>query len=827
MTTIKIKDSDSEKIKKKTVAKKETAVKKPVKKTEGAVAEKKTVKAKAISKKTAAEKAEPKKVKTAPKKTVAEKVPETHAEHKAEHAKAEHHKAEHVKPEHKVEAKTTAPIHQVHKEEPVKKHEEKHAAEKPAAEKHTEAKPHIAPSHIHTQKPSVEKHQVAKPAAEKPAAPQKPVAEAPKKVEPKPVERVPQKPIAEKHDAVKPQIVQPTVVKPAEQKPQPQAAKPQAPKPEEIKKTEEPKAPESKYIGVISINELVTVKDLAEKMKLKVGDVIKKLMSMGSLVTINQRLDTDTAILVANEFGYDAKLESIYSEEKVETKSEDPAKLKPRSPVVTIMGHVDHGKTSLLDAIRSSNVAGGEHGGITQHIGAYRVVTKAGGYVTFLDTPGHEAFTAMRSRGAQATDIVILVVSATDGVMPQTIEAINHAKAANVPIIVAVNKIDLPGADPQKIRQELSNYGLVPEEWGGENIMMDISAKKRININELLDMVLLKAEMMELKANPDKSAEGIVVEAKLDPRKGPVATLLVQAGTLRVGDNLVIGTTYGKVRAMSDERGKRFTEAVPSTPVEVLGINEPPQAGDKFVVVDHESQAREIAQSRKEKVKAAALKPRHHLSLEDINAGHTKDLRIILKADVQGSLGALSDSLERMSTSEITLNIIHKGAGSINESDVALAVASDALIVGFNIRPDASVERLAETEGVTINVYRIIYDLIADVKAAMEGLLDPDTKEKIIGKAVVKQVFKLSSAGTISGCSVTEGKIQRGAKVRLLRDNIIVFEGNISSLKRFKDDVREVEKGYECGIGLENFPDVKTGDIMENFTTEKIARKLD
>lgn len=593
------------------------------------------------------------------------------------------------------------------------------------------------------------------------------------------------------------------------------------------KEDKEEKEQESKYIGQISINELITVKDLAEKMNLKVGDVLKKLLSMGSLATINQRLDTDTAILLANEFNYDAKLSSIYSEDDVEEENDDPVKMKPRSPVVTIMGHVDHGKTSLLDAIRSSHVVDGEHGGITQHIGAYKVKTPNGGNVTFLDTPGHEAFTAMRSRGAQVTDIVVLVVSAADGVMPQTIEAINHAKAANVPIIVAVNKIDLPTADPQKIRQEISGYGLMPEEWGGDTIMVDISAKKRMNIDSLLEMILLRAELMELKANPDRSAEGIVVEARLDSRRGPIATMLVQKGTLRVGDNIVVGTTYGKLRAMADEYGKRFNEAPPSTPVEVLGINEPPQAGDKFVVLQQESQAREIAQSRKEKAKADALRPRMHLSLQDISSRKTKDLRIILKADVQGSLGALGDALERMSTSEISLNIIHRGAGSITESDIALAVASDALIVGFNLRPDATVEKLAEREGVSINVYRIIYDLIADVKAAMEGLLDPDMKEKVLGKAVVKQVFRLSTYGTISGCSVIEGKIQRGTKARLLRDNIIVFEGNISSLKRFKDDVREVEKGYECGIGLENFADIKAGDIIESFTTEKIARKLD
>lgn len=593
---------------------------------------------------------------------------------------------------------------------------------------------------------------------------------------------------------------------------------------ERKRKEEESKKPK---LPTISINELITVKDLAEKMNLKVGDILRKLMAMGTLATINQRLDTDTAILLANEFGFDAQLSSLYEEENIEKNGsdEDEANLKPRSPIVTIMGHVDHGKTSLLDAIRHSNVIAGEAGGITQHIGAYRVKTSTG-EITFLDTPGHEAFTAMRSRGAQATDIVILVVSAADGVMPQTIEAINHAKAANVPIIVAVNKIDLPTANPEKIRQEISNYGLLPEEWGGDTIMVNISAKQKLNIDSLLELVQLKAEMMELKANPNKHAEGIVIEAKLDAKRGAVATVLVQSGTLHVGDNLVVGTTYGKVRAMIDEYGKRFDTAIPSVPVEILGLNEPPQAGDKFIILEHESQVREIANSRKEKAKADSLRPKQHVSLLDLNAGTAKHLKIILKTDVQGSLGALCDALERMSNSEINLEIIHKGAGSITESDVVLAAASDALIVGFNIRPDATVEKLAETEGVSINVYRIIYDLIADIKAAMEGLLDPDTQEKIVGKAVVKQVFKLSSAGTVAGCTVTEGKAQRNVKVRLLRDNIIIFEGNSSAIKRFKDDVKEVEKGYECGISLENFSDIKVSDVMEFFTIEKTARKL-
>ncbi len=635
-----------------------------------------------------------------------------------------------------------------------------------------------------------------------------------------------EKKVSEKKEQPKQNISQ--IKEPVQTQKPPQQPQQKQPKIEPKKEESVKKEPEKPALPSITINELITVKDLAEKMNLKVGDVLRKLMTMGTLATINQRLDTDTAILLANEFGFDAKLSSLYEEEEniEESQKDDEKNLLPRSPIVTIMGHVDHGKTSLLDAIRHSNVIAGEAGGITQHIGAYRVKTSTG-EITFLDTPGHEAFTAMRSRGAQVTDIVILVVSAADGVMPQTIEAINHAKAANVPIIVAVNKIDLPEADPQRIRQEISNYGLLPEEWGGDTIMVDISAKQKMNIDSLLELVQLKAEMMELKANPNRRAEGIVIEAKLDHKKGTVVTMLVQNGTLRVGDNIVVGTTYGKVRAMTNEYAQRFNEAIPSMPVEVLGINEPPQAGDKFIVLEHESQAREIANARKEKAKADSLKPRQHLSLLDINTGKTKDLRIVLKTDVQGSLGALCDALERMSNEEIKLDIIHKGAGSITESDVVLAAASDAMIVGFNIRPDANVERIAEKEGVSISVYRIIYELIADIKAAMEGLLDPDTKEKIIGKAAVKQVFKLSSAGTVAGCTVIEGKAQRNVKVRLIRDNVIIFEGNPSAIKRFKDDVKEVEKGYECGISLENFSDIKVSDIMEFFTIEKTARKLE
>jgi len=712
-------------------------------------------------------------------------------------------------------AKTTA-TSSANKKTPAKK------TKKPVSKKNVEKKD-IVEEKIQEQVPSQEPvsavEQISQPKEEVKQQPQ----EVQKQEPPKVVKNEPEKKEQPKVFS-KEQVKQSQPQTPVQQK---QPAQQQQPPKVEPKK-EEPKEPEKPALPKITINELITVKELAEKMNLKVGDVLRKLMTMGTLATINQRLDTDTAILLANEFGYDANLSSLYEEEEnIETsQKDDEANLLPRSPIVTIMGHVDHGKTSLLDAIRHSNVIAGEAGGITQHIGAYRVKTSTG-EITFLDTPGHEAFTAMRSRGAQVTDIVILVVSAADGVMPQTIEAINHAKAANVPIIVAVNKIDLPEADPQRIRQEISNYGLLPEEWGGDTIMVDISAKQKMNIDSLLELVQLKAEMMELKANPNRRAEGIVIEAKLDHKKGTVVTMLVQNGTLRVGDNIVVGTTYGKVRAMANEYSQRFNEAIPSMPVEVLGINEPPQAGDKFIVLEHESQAREIANARKEKAKADSLKPRQHLSLLDINTGKTKDLRIILKTDVQGSLGALCDALERMSNEEIKLDIIHKGAGSITESDVVLAAASDAMIVGFNIRPDANVEKIAEKEGVSINVYRIIYELIADIKAAMEGLLDPDTKEKIVGKASVKQVFKLSSAGTVAGCTVIEGKAQRNVKVRLIRDNVIIFEGNPSAIKRFKDDVKEVEKGYECGISLENFSDIKVSDIMEFFTIEKTARKLE
>jgi len=592
---------------------------------------------------------------------------------------------------------------------------------------------------------------------------------------------------------------------------------------EQTQNVQEPE--EEKKIKRISINETITVRILAEKMNQKPVDILKKLLTMGSLATINQKIDTDTAELLATEFGYEVSFVSLYEDEAEHEAVEDISKLLPRAPVVTIMGHVDHGKTSLLDAIRESNVAGGEAGGITQHIGAYKVKT-AKGEIAFLDTPGHEAFTAMRSRGAKATDLVVLVVSATDGVMPQTVEAIDHANAANVPIIVAVNKIDLPGANPEQIKQELSKYKLVPEDWGGDTITINVSAKKRINIDLLLEMILLKAELMELKADPNSRASGVVIEARLDPRRGQVATVLIQRGTLKVGDNFVVGNTYGKVRAMQDEHGVRMQSACPSTPVEILGITSMPQSGDKFVVVENERTARDIAETRASKIRENHLKPRHHLSLEDVSAGKIKDLRIVVKGDMQGSIEAIRDSLERFPSQEINLRIIHCGVGSVNESDVMLAAASDALVIGFNVKLEPDAERIAEHEGISVRNYKIIYDLIADVKAAMEGMLEPEIKEVLVGKAQVRQVFKASKIGTIAGSMVLEGKIIRGATARVIRDGVIVHEGSIVSLKRFKDDAKEVEKGYECGIGISDFIGMKTDDIIEVFEQKKVARKL-
>ncbi|OGR83929.1 MAG: translation initiation factor IF-2 [Elusimicrobia bacterium RIFCSPLOWO2_01_FULL_64_13] len=586
---------------------------------------------------------------------------------------------------------------------------------------------------------------------------------------------------------------------------------------------------EAKPKPKISINETITVKDLAEKMNLKVGDILMRLLKLGVRASLNQRLDIDHAILLAGEFGFDAVFSPIYSEEAmVRSDQDDQASQRPRSPIVTIMGHVDHGKTSLLDAIRETSVAEKEAGGITQHIGAYKVRMDKGSIV-FLDTPGHEAFTAMRARGAQVTDVVVLVVAADDGVMPQTVEAIDHAKAAGVPILVAVNKIDLPQAKSDRVKQELSQYGLTPEEWGGKTIFIEVSAKKRINIDKLLEMILLEAELLELKANPNRPAQGVVIEARLDPKRGPVSTVIVQKGTIRVGNTFVCGLTSGKVKALADDRGHRLQEAGPSTPVEVLGFSNTPQLGERVIVVDSEREAREISERRKDLSREARTEKRRHVSLEMLSAaakqGRVKVLRLILKVDVQGSLEALKDSIEKMPTAEIRVEAIHSGVGGINESDVSLAAASDAVIIGFNVRPEPAAEELARREGVEIKTYRIIYEVTADIRAAMEGLLEPEEKETVLGRVEVREVFK-TPAGKVAGCMVVRGKIQRTAKARLLRDSKIVFEGPIASLRRFKEDAREVAEGYDCGVALENFQDFQKGDVFEVFIKEKQSRKL-
>ncbi|MBL0057714.1 MAG: translation initiation factor IF-2 [Elusimicrobia bacterium] len=580
--------------------------------------------------------------------------------------------------------------------------------------------------------------------------------------------------------------------------------------------------------GKISITETTTVKELAEKMRVTIPDVLKKLLGLGVIANLNQRLDVDTATLAADAFHFDVELKSLYADEAI-SPAEETGPQVTRPPVVTVMGHVDHGKTSLLDAIRSARVAEKEAGGITQHIGAYQVKTEKG-VVTFLDTPGHEAFTAMRGRGAQATDIVVLVVAADDGVMPQTVEALDHAKAAGVPIVVAINKCDLPTANVQRIKQELGALGLLAEDWGGKTVMVEVSARQKTNIDKLLEMIVIEAELLELKANPDRPAQGVVVEARLDSRRGPVATVLIQKGTLRVGDSFVCGLNAGKIRALVDDHGERVKEAAPAFPVEILGLSGTPMAGDKLVVVATEREAREIAERRQVIADTQARRVRHHLTLEEFHdqaeAGKVKSLPIVLKADVQGSLEAVKDSLLKLGNPSISVRVIHAGVGGINNSDVVLAAASDAIILGFNVRPDPSSESMAHREGVEIKTYRIIYEMVNDVKAALEGLLDPEEKEVTQGWAEVRKVFVAPKVGLVAGCMVTDGKASRTAKARLIRNGAIVFEGAIGSLRRFKDDVRDVEKGFECGLSLANYKELKTGDRVEFYVIEKTARKL-
>ena len=573
--------------------------------------------------------------------------------------------------------------------------------------------------------------------------------------------------------------------------------------------------------------ERITVRDLSERIGKPAGEIIKKLMGLDIMATINSELDYDTALLVCSDFGIELELkldktaEDILSDEDVQDEESD---LITRPPVVTIMGHVDHGKTSLLDYIRKTRVTATEAGGITQHIGAY-TVTVNDQQITFLDTPGHEAFTAMRARGAQCTDIAILVVAADDGVMPQTIEAINHAKAAKVPIIVAINKCDRPGADPERIKTQLTEYSLVCEEWGGDTIMVPISALTGDGIDSLLEMVILQAEVLDLKANPDRMARGIIVEAKLDKGRGPVATVLVQNGTLHTGDTIVAGTAYGRVRAMVNDRGERVTEAGPSMPVEVIGFNDVPEAGDQISAVEDDRLSRLVAEERKQKLRAALVKSDSKASLDDLFSqigNGVKDLNVIVKADVQGSVEAVKQSLEKLSNDEVQVKTIHGGVGAINETDVMLASASNAIIVGFNVRPDSKAAQLAERDQIDIRLYRVIYDAIEEIQAAMKGLLAPKFKEVILGHAQVRLTFKVSGVGTIAGGYVTDGKIQRNAQIRLLRDNVVIHEGKIASLKRFKDDAREVAQGFECGIGIENYNDVKENDVIECFVMEEI-----
>jgi translation initiation factor IF-2 len=580
----------------------------------------------------------------------------------------------------------------------------------------------------------------------------------------------------------------------------------------------------------LKVQEGITVKEFAEVVGVKLPEVIKKFMELGYTPTINQALDLDAALLVADALGVKVEVEAAEDFSVVEEAPEDASKLVSRPPVVTIMGHVDHGKTSLLDAIRETRVMDTEAGGITQHIGAYKVSLKDK-EIVFLDTPGHEAFTALRARGAKVTDLVVLIVAADDGVKPQTIEAIDHARAANVPIIVAINKIDKPEANPDKVRTELADHGIVSEEWGGQNIFAEISAKKRTGLENLLELILLQAEVLELKANPERLANCVIREARLDRTKGPVATLLLQRGTLRVGDAFLSGVNYGRVRALFNDKGKKIKEAGPSTPVEVMGFGSVPIAGDFFIVMEDEKKARQVALARLHKQKSSEIGKKRKLTLDDlyskIKEGGIKDLNIIIKGDVQGSVEALKDALQQITHSEVQVKVIHSAAGGINESDVMLAAASNAIIIGFNVRPETKAAQTAEDEGIDIELYNVIYEAIDDVKKALEGLLEPTLKEKVLGRAEVRQTFVASRLGTIAGCMVVDGLVSRNCDgIRLIRDSIVVYEGRLASLKRFKEDVKEVQTGYECGIMIENYNDVKVGDIIENYVVEKVAAKL-
>lgn len=681
---------------------------------------------------------------------------------------------------------------------------------KPAKVKAAKAKP----------KPKAKIPPVAKPKRAVPVAPVK----EPKKVKAK-EQAAPEKPKEEVRPVPVVEVKPPVAIK--------SAAKPEPKKEEPAPKAETPVAPlppEKKELTKITVKLPIAVKDLAVRLNTKPNDIIVKLMKRKIMATINQALDLDAANIIAADYGYLLERPPTPEEEILKSlEVEDKTKLVPRAPVVTLMGHVDHGKTSLLDAIRKSSLTEKESGGITQHIGAYEVAIGKG-RVAFLDTPGHEAFTAMRARGAQATDIVILVVAADDGVMPQTLEAIDHARAAGVPIVVALNKIDKPQADPDKVKKQLLQAGLMSEDWGGKTIIVEVSAKTGKGIDELLEMLLLEAELLELKADPTRNANGVVIEGKLSKGGGPIATVLVQSGTLRPGDIVIAGSHLGKVRAMINDLGHRVNEAPPSKPVEILGLDGVPQAGDQFFVIKDEKLAKDIVTKRQQEAKAKEMQPVKRITLEDLSQqvkeGKAKELKLIVKGDVQGSVEALVSSLKGLETQDIKLDIVHSGATSINDSDVMLAVASNAIIIGFHVELTPEAEEKAKLEKVDVRLYRIIYEAIADVRSAMEGLLEPRVEEIFLGRAEVRQVFKVSKAGTIAGCFVVKGKITRGASCRLLRGKDKVYEGKIGSLKRFKDDVKEVAEGFECGIGLDKFDAVNAGDAIDAFELRKTARKL-
>ena len=595
-------------------------------------------------------------------------------------------------------------------------------------------------------------------------------------------------------------------------------------------KVEQELAEQEQQEKILKLTEFVTVNELATMMDVPINRVIGACMTLGIMVTMNQRLDAETLSIVADEFGFEVEFATANIEEAIHIEEDKPEDLVPRAPIVTVMGHVDHGKTSLLDYIRKENVIAGESGGITQHIGAYGVRLESGERITFLDTPGHEAFTAMRARGTKVTDIAIIVVAADDDVMPQTKEAISHAQAAGVPIIFAINKIDKPNANPDKIKERLAGMNLLVEEWGGKIQSQDISAKKGIGVQELLEKVLLEAEVLELKANPNKAAIGTVVEAALDKGRGYVSTVLVENGTLHVGDYVLAGTNSGKIRAMHDERGKKVKEAGPSTPITILGLDGAPQAGDKFYVFEDEKEAKQIVAKRAQLQREQSVRTQRHITLDEIGRrialGDFKQLNIILKGDVDGSVEALTDSYQKLSTEEIQISIIHKGVGAITESDVLLASASDAIIIGFNVRPMTNARALAEKESIDIRTYSIIYDAINDLKDAMEGMLSPVFKEEVTGTVEIRELFKISKVGTIAGCMVTDGKIYRNSKIRLIRDNVVIYTGELSSLKRFKDDVKEVSKGYDCGLQIKNYNDIHEGDVIEAYQEVAVKKKL-